>query len=364
MDYLFSIAIGLLVFFLFSLVRKPEKDFADRVFMTWLILLVINEVGFILYAQSKLVEQARYISFAFDTLILHIPLLYIYAKAFSQPKLKFQWKMCLHLLTLLPLIVSRYIISSYDLYSYDINRLDININSLYNTLTYIYKYCVMMIYLLLAHKVIFKHKAQVDNAKDAIRNIWIKQLFSGALFLFISIISLQVLRFIFPVPLYDRMSIISILSTLFVFPVLYLANSQGILLNNRVEKIKRKSIETYSTSTKEEQETVANITAFMHDKKPYLDSTLTIKNVAEALDVPQRQISQSINNVTSNSFTYFINTFRVKHLTNLLKDESKRQYTIISLAEESGFSSKSTLVRIFKQHTNMTPSEYLSRLEE
>lgn len=88
---------------------------------------------------------------------------------------------------------------------------------------------------------------------------------------------------------------------------------------------------------------------------------LTLKDLAEELKCPQRLLSQSINMMTANSFTYYINSFRVKHLKTLLDDPAKKHFTILSLAEESGFNSKTTLVRIFKQHTGMTPSDYLGR---
>lgn len=362
MDYLFTIAIGLLVFFLFSLIRKPEKDTSDYIFIAWIILLVTNEVGFLLYSQSKLVQYARIITFSYDALILHVPMLYLYAKAFSQAEFTLKKKHLLHFSVILLPIITRYIISSISLYSYDINRLDINLNSTYNNLSYAYKYVITGIYLYASFKVITQHQRTVKSTKDAYRNLWLKQLFNGITFVVVSIICIQLLRIFFPVALYDRMAITAAFTSLFIFPAMYLANSQMIMFNHKAEKTKPQAIERYTTSTSEEQTIVDTLTTYLEKSEAYLDSKLTIKGVADALDIPQRTLSQSINKVTQNTFIYLVNTYRVERMKKMLKDETKRQYTILTLAEESGFSSKSTLVRIFKQHTDMTPSEYLAQL--
>jgi len=39
-------------------------------------------------------------------------------------------------------------------------------------------------------------------------------------------------------------------------------------------------------------------------------------------------------------------------------DPSKKHYSLIAIAEEVGFNSKSTFNSVFKKHVNMTPSEY------
>lgn len=363
MEYLFIIAVGLLAFFLFSLSVKQEKAPSDRIFISWIVLLLINETAFILYVQGKTLDHAPLISFIHDTHILHAPILYLYIKAFTTKHFTFQWKQLLHLLIVCIPLVSKYLVSRLNVYSYDINRLDINLNSTYNTLMYLYKYIIVGLYVRATYKLVQAHKEQVSTPREALRNLWLRQLLNGTFMLFGGIVLIQLLRLFLPVLLYDRMAIMSTFSNLFIIALLYLFNSQSFIFNAKTEKTKANELVNYATYTDEEKDIVNRLIKFVTDTKIYLDSTITIKTVAESIEIPQRTLSQSINNVTENSFTHFINKYRVAHLKSLLKDESKRQYTIISLAEESGFSSKSTLVRIFKQHTGCTPSEYLNKIK-
>ncbi|MEO1714801.1 MAG: helix-turn-helix domain-containing protein, partial [Bacteroidota bacterium] len=74
--------------------------------------------------------------------------------------------------------------------------------------------------------------------------------------------------------------------------------------------------------------------------------------------VPVHVLSQVINQETNGPFYDFVNRYRVKHLQELLLDSQKGHLTILALGYESGFNSKASLNRIFKQHVGLTPSQY------
>ena len=57
-------------------------------------------------------------------------------------------------------------------------------------------------------------------------------------------------------------------------------------------------------------------------------------------------------------FYDYVSTFRVKHLKGLLTKLDNRKFTILALAIESGFNSKATLNRVFKQQVGMTPKGF------
>ncbi|MCB0287465.1 MAG: AraC family transcriptional regulator, partial [Calditrichaeota bacterium] len=56
----------------------------------------------------------------------------------------------------------------------------------------------------------------------------------------------------------------------------------------------------------------------------------------------------------------FVNNFRVKEVQARMLDQENSDYTLLAIAMDAGFSSKSSFNRIFKKHTGLTPSQFLA----
>jgi AraC-like DNA-binding protein len=97
---------------------------------------------------------------------------------------------------------------------------------------------------------------------------------------------------------------------------------------------------------------------YMRDEKPYLDSELTIVTVSERLGIPRHYLTQVINEYLNKNFFVYINEFRVSEAKLRMSDENFRDHTILRIAYDSGFNSKSGFNIIFKKHTGYTPTEY------
>ena len=96
----------------------------------------------------------------------------------------------------------------------------------------------------------------------------------------------------------------------------------------------------------------------VEEQSIYLQPKLSVQDLARELQVTAHALSQALNSKTGQTFYDFINRYRVEHLKKLLVDPLNNQYTILALGLESGFNSKASLNRIFKNHTGMTPSAY------
>lgn len=94
----------------------------------------------------------------------------------------------------------------------------------------------------------------------------------------------------------------------------------------------------------------------MKTEKPYLDDKLTLQKLAEKIDLPEKQLSQLINQHTGKHFFDFINEFRINEAKTLLKEQS--QLTVLEVLYEVGFNSKSSFYTAFKKETNLTPTDY------
>ena len=98
----------------------------------------------------------------------------------------------------------------------------------------------------------------------------------------------------------------------------------------------------------------------MERENLYLEPTINLENLATRLGKSRHQISKIINVKEDRSFYDLINGYRVKHLQKMLYDPKNSRFTILSLGLESGFNSKASLNRIFKNTTGLTPREYLN----
>lgn len=100
----------------------------------------------------------------------------------------------------------------------------------------------------------------------------------------------------------------------------------------------------------------------MEDEKPFTDGDLTLQRLAEKLAIPAQHLSQVINERLNQTFSDFINRYRVEEAKRKLLDPKRQHYTVLAIAEEVGFNSKSSFNAVFKKFTNMTPSEFRKAL--
>jgi AraC-like DNA-binding protein len=102
---------------------------------------------------------------------------------------------------------------------------------------------------------------------------------------------------------------------------------------------------------------INELKAYMENKKPYLQSKLTIKQLADMLSIQSYQLSVILNDHLKKNFFDFINEYRIEEVKNEIK--YNKNYTLLGIAYDCGFNSKSSFNRIFKNYTGLTPSEYL-----
>ena len=97
---------------------------------------------------------------------------------------------------------------------------------------------------------------------------------------------------------------------------------------------------------------------FVESEKPYLDPSLTIEDLARKLSVPPKHLSQTIHSRMNQSFYDFINAQRVEAAKDRFQSDASRTRTVLNVAYEVGFNSKSVFNAAFKRHTGMTPKDF------
>ncbi|MBB6369119.1 helix-turn-helix domain-containing protein [Chryseobacterium shigense] len=117
------------------------------------------------------------------------------------------------------------------------------------------------------------------------------------------------------------------------------------------------SIEKYALLFSEVQEIVEN-------KAYYKDVGFTISQLSNILKSNNLYISKSIKLNGFSNFNHYLNICRIENVKKLLEENDISRVTLMYIYTESGFSNQSTFNRVFKQIEGVTPSEYITALNQ
>ena len=119
-------------------------------------------------------------------------------------------------------------------------------------------------------------------------------------------------------------------------------------------------------SPSERTQFLQKLTDSMEHAQMYRDGALTLEQLAHHLALTPHELSQLINQSFQMNLQEFLNGYRVAALRQALRDDTSRpadaRQTILDLALGAGFNSKSSLNRVFKTHTGMTPTQFRDML--
>ena len=90
----------------------------------------------------------------------------------------------------------------------------------------------------------------------------------------------------------------------------------------------------------------------------FTNPKLNLHALSEALDIKEKELSRLINGCGQVNFYQFINEYRIEKFKQLVQYSNAHHFTLLGLATEAGFSSKSTFYTVFKKLEGMTPKQY------
>src|SRR5690606_26531983 len=83
-------------------------------------------------------------------------------------------------------------------------------------------------------------------------------------------------------------------------------------------------------------------------KKLYLNDSLSLSALAEELGIGDKKLSELLNQQMNTNFYNLINEYRVNEVMHRIRDKENNKYTLLSMAYECGFQSKTSFNRVFK----------------
>ncbi|TBR41399.1 AraC family transcriptional regulator [Marinomonas agarivorans] len=132
--------------------------------------------------------------------------------------------------------------------------------------------------------------------------------------------------------------------------------------NNNCESLALHSVAKYEKSALSDthiDRIAANIQRVMQADKLYLDPNLSLGDLAKAVSEPANYVSQTLNGRLGSTFFDFINTQRIQEALLLLPMQNK---TILDIAYEVGFNSRSSFYKAFKREIGLTPTVYKQQM--
>ncbi|MEM7039864.1 MAG: helix-turn-helix domain-containing protein, partial [Bacteroidota bacterium] len=135
---------------------------------------------------------------------------------------------------------------------------------------------------------------------------------------------------------------------------------QGILgESNRTEPARKYK---QSLFTAEELERyIQRLRQLMEEEQLFLDPELSLRALAAYMNLPPNHMSQLLNEGVHQNFAHFVNGYRLDHFKRKLLSDNAHQLTLLALAYDSGFNSKTVFNTFFKKKMGMTPKAYLNQ---
>lgn len=131
-------------------------------------------------------------------------------------------------------------------------------------------------------------------------------------------------------------------------------SSEQNKVNNRLSNLNREKLAQLKQSLDDA----------MTKEKLYLDEDLTLSKLATALSITDKNLSVLLNQYSNTTFYDFVNSYRVASVIEKLKSSKHNNITLLGIAYESGFKSKTSFNRIFKKETGLSPSAYKLSLQK
>ncbi|HEX7846657.1 MAG TPA: helix-turn-helix domain-containing protein [Chitinophagaceae bacterium] len=244
----------------------------------------------------------------------------------------------------------------------------------------------MLVYYFLSRNALISYRRSIRSLFSETSRIelkWVSWLLNGYLVPVCGTITLYVLLLRYP----DYFNLFVLINAAVFTPYIYVATIKGLTqptvwqIQSNVEKeevekdmqeavamAKKQMPEDVETVKKQDENKfnplVTSITGLMEQEKIYQEPDLTLRDLAEKLQVLPYQVSQAINDGMNKSFYDLVNGYRVEEAKRLLLDPGNHNYTILSVGFEAGFNSKTTFNTVFKKFTGMTPTEFREKSKQ
>ncbi|MEM8895421.1 MAG: helix-turn-helix domain-containing protein, partial [Bacteroidota bacterium] len=349
------------LFFIAFLFFQRPKTAPNYLLIVWLVMIIISLSHSYLISSGLILDYIHLLGIDGAVPFTCGPFLYLYALLLTRKIKSLEWHHSLHLIPFFGYLIFLSTVLYFHSAEYKLGILNQEISmvpSISPVVTLGAKIIHALSYAVMAFRLVFEH-----DEETTLKSISRKQLLIwlyGALML----VNLAMLgawfSLIFPGSILTNLSFPSL--TLVLFAVIYLIVFFALKYPGLFEQVPLEAKPRYAQSPLrlEEADTYwKRLTDLMDTSKPYTKPDLTVSELASELGTSSKLLSQVINEKSGQNFTSFVNRYRVKAFKSKLEQQAHHQLTLVAIAQECGFPSKSSFYSVFKKVENCTPREYL-----
>lgn len=362
---LYVIGIGIACFLVFILLTKRQKSFADKMILAWLSAILIHLILFAIICSGEFINFPYLLGMEIPFPLLHGPFLFLYTKSLidlNPIKIKSLLHFIPFTLALLSIIPFLWLTRQEKIVIYQSGGQGYQ---MLKTLILIGIILSGVIYIMLTLNFLVKHISLSSKSNSQSSYLgWIFKLISGLSLIWMVVILADekyvfyaVVLFVLFIGYYGikQLGIFTNQPQL-VFPIAsqtmsYTDSFQVNLIDAKYEK---------SLLTNVQLESIHHqLQLLMEVNRLFLIPELSLTIVAKNLDIHPNTLSLVINKLEQKNFFDYINTLRVEEFKNRVLLSESHRFTLLSIAYQCGFNSKTSFNRNFKKIIGQSPSEFL-----
>jgi AraC-like DNA-binding protein len=374
MNYIFLIA-AFNAFFFSVLILQKKKGLHDIILINWLIYLGVYTGIYALFSNILFTHYHLLSAGFISLLMLHGPVMFLYISALVFEKFKLSGK---HLLHLMPFILFNLFLLISSFFPEVSGKIRLDHPAGEHSTPLLFDFFLILtalsgpVYYTLSIRLFRKFDINIFNNFSTSENVnldWLRKLVLLFGAIWTALIVIAAIHHVF-----------NLFSWIFCTHGLFLSLSVFIILVGYFG-LRQKEIFIHYTDLKSDYVTepklkyagmaldekdarqyLIKIDQLMSAEKPYLEPDLSLPGLAARLQIPSHHLSRIINEKLGFSFFDFVNKYRVEEVKAKMADPEFDHLSLLGIAFESGFNTKSAFNRVFKKMTGLTPSGYKKQL--
>ncbi|MEE6126721.1 helix-turn-helix domain-containing protein [Chryseobacterium arthrosphaerae] len=225
---------------------------------------------------------------------------------------------------------------------------------------------VPLVYIVFCFLALRKYQKKLPQYYSALEKIslnWLKYILISLIVLFIGVSLIITLSSkMGTIPSDKIFKIVAAVQSIYLCCIVFFSLRQSIVFNQQAftenPAADKEGVKISSENRNRSTDISQKLLMFMEAERPFLDEELSLQKLSLLMEVSTHRLSEVINQDLGTNFYKFVNSYRVEEVKKKLRTPEFDKYSILGIAFESGFNSKSTFNKIFKEETGMTPSEF------
>ena len=350
----------------FLLTHKKRQWLSNRILAGFLISKTLSLTSLIFYFfRYPIWIHCPHLFFIGGSFVfLEAPLLYLYTKSMTHRDIRFKKSYILHFTPFFIDTIHRTF--QYHIHSADVKRELLRsgavIFSYHEVLIRDIAFYVQFIGYVVTSLVVLRiYRTELKKKYSSIERINLSWL-SFVLYGFITINSIGFLVFVHEFVTGGSNLLLSLTIKIsfvaFSVMIVYKGLSQPEIFSGFHREPLRQKYEKSLLNQLDRRRYLKTLRQVMETEKPYLDSSLSLKDLSKKTSIPSHHLSQVLNDCLDQNFFDFVNKYRIEECKRILSKQSGYK-TILEVLYNTGFNTKSVFNRVFKKHTGMTPTEFV-----